>query len=453
MLARITFGLVTCVWLATTGAIVEAQESYALLNELYGRGVHAYFDNQYHEALESFDTAIASGSRDPRCYYYRGLTLIRLGRGDEAEQDFQMGATLEFSSEGTYDVARALERIQGAERLRLEQARRMARLAAMRQPRRVRRSPDSMSTSPETADTGRPEAPVQPARAEEPVPPAEPDPNDPFAGDTMAPIGAENVEPVEPPGDQNGTPQTVADSPDSVDDPFGAADATGQMPEAAEDASASSPFGDSAAAPAADDSSGRGEALRSFFDAVTNAIPGVGGADEGQTPATDAADPFGGPAEQSAPADAADPFGGPAEQPAPADAADPFGDLTEPEADPFGAPAAQQPPAAAPADAGAEGGGDPADPFAAPANDPFGAPAANQPDGGSAPAAPPAAADQADPFADLGGSDADPFGEAPGGEAANPPAPGEAANPPTADGGNADEQNDPFADDAAADPF
>ena len=113
--------------MAAAGSLASAQEAYTLLNELYGRGVHAYFSSQYDEALGHLDMAVDNGSRDPRCYYFRGMTLIRLGRGHESEQQFQAGATLEFSSEGAYDVARSLERIQGAERLQIEAVRRNAR--------------------------------------------------------------------------------------------------------------------------------------------------------------------------------------------------------------------------------------------------------------------------------------------------------------------------------------
>ena len=56
----------------------------ALLEDLYGRGVHAFFAQRIPDAFNALNAAIASGSRDPRAYYFRGLTLNRLGRPDEA---------------------------------------------------------------------------------------------------------------------------------------------------------------------------------------------------------------------------------------------------------------------------------------------------------------------------------------------------------------------------------
>jgi hypothetical protein len=366
------------------------------------------------------------------------MTLIRLGRGFEADNEFQMGATMEFSGEGTYDVARALERVQGAERLKIETTRRNARLAAMRRPPRVRQIPESMPSSPETADMGQP-SPVAPATAEQPVPPVEADPNDPFAADIMGPIGADTVEPAAPPTEETDVADTATQG--AMDDPFGAEEPLSEPPAGATDAASADPFATAPQTPPAaaqGNAADRGKALQSFFRAVTGAIPGIGGSKTDDASSSEPPDPFGAPAEQAAPAaDATDPFGGATNEPA----TDPFGAADDSAADPFGAPApAGQPAAPPPADAGAAPAAD-TDPFGAPAGDVFGGPAADTPEAAPPPPPPPAppAAAADDPFADLGGPDADPFGNAPASDA---PEPADATG-----GDSADEQVDPFADD------
>ncbi|NUQ66134.1 MAG: hypothetical protein HUU20_27035, partial [Pirellulales bacterium] len=113
----------------------------AVLGQLYGSGVHAFFSQDYYRACEYFTSAIDGGSKDPRVYYYRGLTFQRLGRGDEAKMDFQQGAELEAGDVSNfYDVGRALERVQGRERLLLEQQRGSARMLAWQRAEAIRRA-------------------------------------------------------------------------------------------------------------------------------------------------------------------------------------------------------------------------------------------------------------------------------------------------------------------------
>jgi len=110
-----------------------------LLSQMYGRGVHAYFSEDYQGAYEYFTSAIDGGSKDPRCYYYRGLTYLRLGRPEEAEMDFQKGAELEAGDVSKfYNVPRALERIQGRRRMMIEQHRTKARIIAMERAEQLR---------------------------------------------------------------------------------------------------------------------------------------------------------------------------------------------------------------------------------------------------------------------------------------------------------------------------
>ncbi len=85
-----------CLW---AGA-AHAQE--AVLLQLYDKGVHEYFSGDYAQAFNQLTAAIASGSRDPRVYYFRGLAYLKLGRTGEAEMDFRKGADLESRDVNKY---------------------------------------------------------------------------------------------------------------------------------------------------------------------------------------------------------------------------------------------------------------------------------------------------------------------------------------------------------------
>jgi hypothetical protein len=73
---------------------------------------------------------MALDSQDPRTYYFRALCLLRMGRAAEARGDMIVGAALEAQRPKRYAVGTALERVQGHDRLTLEQFRRQARLDA-----------------------------------------------------------------------------------------------------------------------------------------------------------------------------------------------------------------------------------------------------------------------------------------------------------------------------------
>jgi tetratricopeptide (TPR) repeat protein len=106
----------------------------AALGQKYGNGVHAYFAGDYQQAYEHLTAAINAGSKDPRVFYFRGLTYRLLGRSQEAAMDFQKGAALESKDVSNfYNVGKALERVQGEARIELENYRVNARVAAMQQ--------------------------------------------------------------------------------------------------------------------------------------------------------------------------------------------------------------------------------------------------------------------------------------------------------------------------------
>jgi len=103
----------------------------AILSEIYGRGVHAYYAGQYDQAHQLFSMAINNGIKDPRAYYFRGIVSTQTGRAYEAESDWQQGAQLEASGKSVAPIGRSLSRFQGSGRLKLEQIRQSARLQAL----------------------------------------------------------------------------------------------------------------------------------------------------------------------------------------------------------------------------------------------------------------------------------------------------------------------------------
>jgi Tetratricopeptide repeat len=114
----------------------------ALLEQLYGNGVHAYNQGDYRGAHDSLTAAIKGGTNDPRAYYFRGLAFLQLGRLPEATSDFKAGAELEVGdSLDVYPVNQSLERVQGRSRQILEQYRTVVHAAAIQRieaERRVR---------------------------------------------------------------------------------------------------------------------------------------------------------------------------------------------------------------------------------------------------------------------------------------------------------------------------
>ena len=111
-----------CTWISSAQAHV--------LDELYGIGVHRFFNGNYPGSTEFLTRAIDEGSTDPRCFYFRGLAWLQLNDDQAARDDFKKGAQFEFSRAAHYTVSRSLERIQGPPRLLLESYRREGRIRA-----------------------------------------------------------------------------------------------------------------------------------------------------------------------------------------------------------------------------------------------------------------------------------------------------------------------------------
>lgn len=151
----------------SSAARVSAQT--APLTVAYGNGVHAFFGGDFQSGYDTLSGVIEAGSTDPRAYYFRGLAALKLGRLDEAEADFQEGARLEVAGRGSVGgraIGRALERVQGCDRLKLEQYRGRARVAALER--------DQGAIRRRYSDIEEPEADVLRRRRPERIEPAEP---------------------------------------------------------------------------------------------------------------------------------------------------------------------------------------------------------------------------------------------------------------------------------------
>jgi hypothetical protein len=236
---------------------VNAQE--AVLEEIYGRGVHRYFARDYPAANSQLSLAINNGLKDPRAYYFRGLAAAAMGQFEVADQDWRTGATLE--AKGAYGdlIGRSLARIQGPARLAIERSRLAARLAQMtaksardeiRYGRGVDVTSPGVQVPPSPAEATVPNSTI-PSPDETAVPPT--DISDPFADDPLAtgdaptvdatdalsgaleaaqptPVAPSNAAPAAPATDPGfGTPP-AADEPfpfgggndsGATDDPFG----------------------------------------------------------------------------------------------------------------------------------------------------------------------------------------------------------------------------------------
>jgi hypothetical protein len=376
--------------IALTNPTARAQDDF--LVELYGRGVHAYFDGQHAEAHKLLTTAIDQGSKDPRVYYFRGMSFVSLGRSDEASADFKAGAELEVKlGNQNREINLSLQRLQGAARIELEQFRTDIRLASRINERTELREKLQGDSTKEATVLRNESEDQMPKVAEVEIPMK----NDPV-GDN--PFGEDNDPNVAPatnvvPTDQ-GNPFTDDPEP-STPDPF-TDDPAPNTPDPFETPGEPDPFdGPGTSGPAAPAGKGPlsaiGRALggtlfkaRSGLGVDSLPIPGVGGGGNEFDPGND---PFGND--------------GPGEEPG----GDPFKD------DPFGGddPAPGNPaPAPAPGvPAPAPGNPAPAPgvPAPAPGDNPFGN---DNPFGDDAPAEPapaePAPQPKDDPFGD------DPFG-------------------------------------------
>ena len=138
MLRRLTLLAVGCFCFLATYPV---QANTVLVDQLYGRGIHAFFSGDMVLAHELLTASIDGQPKDPRPYYFRGLVYLKLGRADEARMDFKKGSQLEMADYNAFfNVSKALERVQGTPRLTIEQYRSKARVAAVKRDKEVRRA-------------------------------------------------------------------------------------------------------------------------------------------------------------------------------------------------------------------------------------------------------------------------------------------------------------------------
>jgi hypothetical protein len=199
-----------CAVLLTTAAVARED---AILAVAYGNGVHAYYAGDYQRSYEELSTAIDGGTQDPRTFYFRGLAALRLGRLDEADADFALGASAEAAGRGGWTVGRSLERIQGEPRLLLEKHRVRARMARLQQREAiVRHYPLPETVRSDAERSRRPEnLPGLPTPAGD----VSEDPADVPATVPAAPMAEEDTEEPAP------EPAAPAPQPPKSDDPFG----------------------------------------------------------------------------------------------------------------------------------------------------------------------------------------------------------------------------------------
>jgi hypothetical protein len=276
--------LVAILIAATLSTSSATAQNPAVLAEVYGQGVHAYYAGRYNDAYNLLSSAIDSGTRDPRAYYFRGIVAYQQGRPEEARADWTEGAQLEARQGGGAFVGRSLSRFQGSPRLELEAIRQQARLdaakeAASRSDARMRQLGVAPSANPGAAPAGPGTAPAAGAVTPPPPAPAAPQPADPFTDDGPAMAAGEPN--VESPNALEG----LDDNPFKDDPvPGGEAADAGAMP-----AAGGNPF-DGGTPAAGNDPFG---------------APAGGGNDPFGAPAGGGNDPFGAP-----PAGGNDPFGG-----------------------------------------------------------------------------------------------------------------------------------------------
>jgi len=175
----------------------------------YGSGVHAYFAGDFARSYEILSQAIEAGTADPRAWYFRGLAALKLGRTDESEADFMTGSKKESENAGAWGVARALERVQGCDRVKLERHRMRARVASLQEDRRRTRlrylgveSAEPQVLRDRVPETVRPPLPGQPFQPSPEGEPEEPAREDDAPADTLP-------APQDNPADGTDTPMKV----------------------------------------------------------------------------------------------------------------------------------------------------------------------------------------------------------------------------------------------------
>ncbi len=174
--------------LASAGLAARSSAQENLLGELYGLGVHSYYAGEYREAYDNLSACIEGGSRDPRVFYFRGLTLETLGKPEEARADFEKGAMLEVSGGGEqYPIGRSLERVQGTQRLTIERVRKVARIKhAQAELAKNKERYEESRVIEEPTISNQPDPATTDQKVEELIGPGAADNSNPFPGGGLA---------------------------------------------------------------------------------------------------------------------------------------------------------------------------------------------------------------------------------------------------------------------------
>ncbi|HBJ37530.1 MAG TPA: hypothetical protein DDZ51_22800 [Planctomycetaceae bacterium] len=108
-----------------------ARVNDSILKEMLGEGMHLYFRSDFEGAVEIFTKVIDYQSKDPLVFYFRGLAFDKLGRTYESEADYEVGAGLEAARKVPARLNESLYRVQGSQRMKIEEMRLKARVAAV----------------------------------------------------------------------------------------------------------------------------------------------------------------------------------------------------------------------------------------------------------------------------------------------------------------------------------
>ncbi len=189
----LAFAFVSC-WVTSTHA------SDPSVLAIYGDGVHSFYAGNFQQSYDYLSQVVDIGTDDPRVYYFRGLSALRLGSQRDADDDFTKGAAFEAERGNTRTVSRALERIQGPDRLLLEQSRSEARLALAR-----RKKPELSSSRQGFLSGGRRYSGIGGTESQETLPKpevqiAQPVPEEKSAETAIVAEKADEAEPMQPLG-------------------------------------------------------------------------------------------------------------------------------------------------------------------------------------------------------------------------------------------------------------
>ncbi len=194
--------------------------------QVFGANIHRYYDGQFEELIAEVSKSVNDDLEDPRIYYLRGLAFLKTGDQNSAANDLRKGAELEALQFGSrnYNIARALQRIQGNDRALLESA----RSEAMKRRSELRSKRAGIPRSQILAEMGRSILDPPPMMTSRPN---LPDPS--TLSDDTAPFGAgwdtaPSPRPVRPEPKPNASSSDVFSEPTTKpdSDPFGGSEST-----------------------------------------------------------------------------------------------------------------------------------------------------------------------------------------------------------------------------------